>query len=48
MSKNNSPRTGQAQGAHERLTARYEEITAGRTLHPPRASGEARCKGQAR
>ncbi|QIY97960.1 hypothetical protein HEP87_33280 [Streptomyces sp. S1D4-11] len=35
--QDNSPRTGQARGALERLTARYEKITAGRTLHPPRA-----------
>ena len=37
--------TGFTVDALERLTARYEEIiTAGRTLHPPRAPGEPRRK----
>lgn len=36
--QDNSPRIGRAQGALERLADRYEEITAGQTLHPPRAT----------
>jgi hypothetical protein len=44
--QDNSPRTGQARGALERLTARYEEITAGQTLHPPRVPANRAARGR--